>query len=131
MKHTSGSQRTGDETRRRLARIAVVGAAIVAFGAAGISGALAQDDDIFGDDWPFPSGGAGIFGDDWPFPTGGTGGDINVGGGSGGTITVGSGGSGDISIGGVTGGIDISGGNSGSGSGGGGGNSGSGGGYDD
>lgn len=112
-------------TPRRVAKIVVVALGIAAFGAAGLSGALAQQDDgIFGDDWPFPSGGSGIFGDDWPFPSGGSGGsggDINVGGSTGSNITMGGSG----------GGISIGGGNSGSGSGGGSGNnSGSGGGYD-
>lgn len=113
-----------ESRRRTLAKAVVVALAIAAIGAAGFSGALAQDDDsgIFGDDWPFPSGGSGIFGDDWPFPSGGSGGsggDINVGGGSGGTITIGGGSGG-------SGGVSIGGGSGHSGSGGGGGNSGSG-----
>lgn len=100
-------------SRRRIAKATVLALGIGAFGAAGLTGALAQNDSIFGEDWPFPSGGSGIFGEDWPFPSG-SGGNINVGGTSGGRITMGGGG--DISIGG---------GSSSSGSGGGSGNSGS------
>jgi hypothetical protein len=126
-------------TRRRLAKAAVVALGVAAFGGAGLSGALAQDDsvaDVFG------SGGSGVVAEDLAesiiadvfasggiefdddlfvvdVPTGGTGvsgggGDLNVGGNSGGTVTMGGGSSGGITVGGGT-----SGGGSGSGSGGG------------
>ena len=125
-------------SRRRLAKAAVVALSVAAFGGAGLSGALAQDDsvaDVFG------SGGSGVIAEDLAesiiadvfasggidfdddlfvvdVPTGGTGvsggGDLNVGGNSGGTVTMGGGSSGGITVGG-----GMSGGGSGSGSGGG------------
>jgi hypothetical protein len=129
--------------RRRLAKVAVVALGVAAFGGAGLSGALAQDDsvaDVFG------SGGSGVFGEDLAesiiadvfasggfdfdddvfvvdVPTGGTGisggsGDLNVGGNTGGSVTMGGGSSGGITIGGGVSGSG-SGGGSGSGSGGG------------
>jgi len=80
-------------SRRRLAKIAVTTLAVVGFGAAGLSGALARHSDGFDDDVVFgPSGGSGwnddVFAsggsggsggsgwgdDDWVFGSGGSGG---------------------------------------------------------
>ena len=124
-----GQARARTESWRRLAKITAIALGIATLGSAGVAGALAQDggehwpvpptSGIFGDDWPFPSGGSGIFGDDWPFPGGGSGssgGNINVGGNSGGSVIMGGGSGGGITIG---GGSSGSGGGGGSGSGGG------------
>jgi hypothetical protein len=123
---------------RQAAKALIVAGAIGTLVFAGVSGALAQRDDLYDDE---PSGASGIFGDDFPggmvvFPSGvfdddhasgifdePGGGDINVGGSSGGTITVGGNGGGGISIGGGSG-MSGGGGGSGNGAGGGGGQAG-------
>src|SRR5262245_11572776 len=59
-------------SRRRLAKIAVTALAVVGFGAAGLSGALARHSEGFDDDGVFgPSGGSGW---DDVFGSGGSGG---------------------------------------------------------
>jgi len=117
---------------RQAAKALIVVGAIGTLAFAGISGALAQRDDLYDDS---PSGASGIFGDDFPgggvvFPSGvfddqPSGGDINVGDSSGGTIMVGGNSGGGISIGGSGmsggGGSGMSGGGGGSGNGAGGG----------
>ncbi len=70
-------------SRRRFAKVAVAALAIIGFAGAGLSGALAHDDDGWDDDVFAPSGGfvasggSGSSGwdDDWGFsPSGGSGG---------------------------------------------------------
>src|SRR6478735_1399669 len=109
---------------RQAAKALIIVGAVGTLAFTGISGALAQRDDLYDDS---PSNASGIFGDDFPsgeavFPSGvfgddHAGGDLNVGGSSGGTIMVGGSGGG-ISIGGGSG---MSGGGGGSGNGAGGG----------
>jgi hypothetical protein len=134
-------------SRRRLAKVAVVAAGVVAFSGAGFTGALAQDDGVGN---VFPSGASGVVAEDLAesiiadvfasndisvdlgdvfdddVATGGTGigGDLNVGGNTGGSVTMGGGSSGGITIGGGSGGT---GGGAGTGGGGGAGTGGGGG----
>jgi hypothetical protein len=73
-------QRNDDQavSRRRLAKIAVTAFAILAFGIAGLSGALAHNSDGWDDDgYEEPSGGSGWY-DDGMFASGGSGGSSGI-----------------------------------------------------
>ena len=112
--HDSGD--TG-RARRRLTKVASLGLGLAMFGTVGLSGTLAQDDDVVagGDAESIVNSiiqqvfaeifGGGVVDDD---ATGSSGGDINVGGNMGGTVTMGGGSGGSVNMsGGSSGGVMV------------------------
>ncbi len=102
---------------RRMIKGVAIGFGVVVLGAASLGQASAQSDladdilnDIFGEDWPFPTAGTVVVGDSGSAESGGIG-EITLGGNTGGSVIMG-GGSGGVSIG---GGASSSGGGGGSG----------------